>query len=105
MTKKELQAEINKQAMMGMELWNKAVVVESREKMYRCNAQILNLDNHCRALVSYGTPVALFDLETGNFYDFLLYTNGYSKTSARYIAKFRDISRPLITNEFRYYPI
>ena len=56
MTKKELQAEINKQAMMGMELWNKAVVVESREKMYRCNAQILNLDNHCRALVSYGHP-------------------------------------------------
>ena len=105
MTKKEMQAEINKNALVGMELWDKAVVVVSRERLNYCNAFILELDNDCLALSSYGTLVAVFDKKTGFFYDVLRYTYGYTSTSARHIAKFRSKLGKSILKEFRYYPI
>ena len=105
MTKKEKQIEVNKNAMIGMDLWNESVVVESRERLYHCNAFILHLDNHCIALQSYGTFVALFDEESGYLYDLLRYTYGYTATSANHIAKFRNMLRGRIHGEFRYYPI
>ena len=105
MTKKEIQAEINKNAMAGMELWDQAVVVVSRERLNYCNAFILELDNDCLALTSYGTLVAVFDKKTGFFYDVLRYTYGYTSTSSHHIAKFRNMLRGRIHAEFRYYPI
>lgn len=105
MTKKEKQIEINKNAMIGMELWNESVVVVSREQLYHCKAQVLELDNNCLALTSYGTLVAVFDKDTGFFYDVLRYTYGYTSTSAQHIAKFRNMLRGRIHGEFRYYPI
>ena len=105
MTKKEMQIEINKKAMIGMELLNESAVVESREQLYHCKAQILELDNDCLALTSYGTLVAVFDKKTGFFYDVLRYTYGYTPTSAKHIAKFRGMLRNRILKEYRYYPI
>lgn len=105
MTKKELQAEINKNTMVGMELWDQATTVISRERLYHCKAEVLELDNDCLALVSYGTLVAVFDRLTGFFYDVLRYTHGYTATSAQHIAKFRGMLRNSITMQYRYYPI
>ena len=105
MTKKEQQAEINKNVMVGMELWDQATAVISRKRLYHCKAEVLELDNDCLALVSYGTLVAVFDRLTGFFYDALRYTYGCTSTSAQHIAKFRNMLRPLITNEYRYYNI
>ena len=105
MTKKEKQIDINKNALVGIELWEQAVVVESRERLNYCNAFILELDNNCLALTSYGTLVAVFDRSTGFFYDVLRYTYGYTSTSAQHIAKFRNMLRGRIHGEFRYYPI
>lgn len=104
MTKKEKQAEINKKALVGMELWDQGVVV-SRGRLNYCNAFIVELDNNCLALTSYGTLVAVFDRSTGFFFDVLRYTYGYTSTSAQHIAKFRNMLRGRIHGEFRYYPI
>ena len=105
MTKKEMQAEINKNALIGMELWDQSIVVVSRKRLNYCNAFILELDNDCLALTSYGTLVAVFDKKTGFFYDVLRYTYGYTSTSAQHIAKFRGMLRNRILKEYRYYPI
>lgn len=105
MTKKEQQIEINKNAMVGMELWDQATTVISRERLYHCKADVLELDNNCLALVSYGTLVAVFDRLTGFFYDVLCYTYGYTVTSAQHIAKFRNLLRNSILMEYRYYSI
>ena len=80
-------------------------MVEKRERLYSCNAEVLYLDNNCIALSSYHTFVALIDTESGNFYDVLRYTYGYAATSAQHIAKFRNKFRSIITTEYRYYPI
>ena len=105
MTKKEKQIEINKNAMVGMELWDQATAVISRERLYHCKAEVLELDNDCLALVSYGTLVAVFDRLSGFFYDVLRYTYGYTATSAQHITKFRSMLRNSILMEYRYYPI
>lgn len=105
MTKKEQQAEINNNAMVGIELWDQATTVISRERLNYCKAFILELDNKCLALTSYGTLVAVFDRQTGFFYDVLRYTYGYTSTSARHIAKFRSMLSKSILMEYRYYPI
>ena len=105
MTKKEKQIEINKNAMVGMELWDQSIVIVDRKQLYHCKAQVLELDNNCLALTSYGTLVAVFDKTTGFFYDVLRYTYGYTSTSAHHIAKFRGMLRNSIIMEFRYYPI
>ena len=105
MTKKEQQIEINKNAMVGIELWEQATTVISRERLYHYNAEILELDNNCLALTSYGTLVAVFDRLTGFFYDVLRYTYGYTATNAQHIAKFRVMLRNSILMEYRYYSI
>ena len=105
MTKKEMQAEINKNALVGMELWDQAIVIVSRERLNYCNAFILELDNDCLALTSYGSLVAVFDKKTGFFYDVLRFTYGYTSTSAQHIAKFRSKLGKSILKEYRYYPI
>ena len=104
MTKKEHQPVINDIVVDALELWNEGHVV-STTKLNRCKASIVKLDNYCRALLSYGTLVALFDEVNGEFYDALRYTYGYTSTSAKHIAKFRDMLRPLINAEYRYYRI
>ena len=104
MTKKEQQAEINKNAMIGLALWDEAAILK-REKLYHCKAEVLELSNNCLALVSYGTLVAVFDRLTGFFYDVLRYTYGYTATSAKHIAKFRDMLGSSILKEYRYYHI
>ena len=105
MTKKEQQIEINKNAKVGVELWYQATTVISRERLYHCKAEVLELDNNCLALISYGTLVAVFDRRTGFFYDVLRYTYDYTSTSAHHIAKFRGMLRKSILMEYRYYPI
>ena len=102
--KKAEQAIINKAALEGVKLYKNAVAVEKVERLYTCKAYVQYLDN-CIALVSYNTLVAVFDRESGKFYDVLRYTYGYTSTSAQHIAKFRNLFRSLITCEYRYYPI
>lgn len=104
MTKKERQAMINDKVVNALELWTEGNVVRTT-RLNRCKASRVELDNNCMALLSYGTLVALFDEVNGEFYDALRYTYGYTSTSARHIAKFRGLLRPLITTEYRYYSI
>lgn len=102
--KKEQQKSINKKALEGLRLYARSDSVDMTERLYSCNAWVQHLDN-CIALVSYNTLVAVFDRETGNFYDVLRYTYGYTSTSAMHIAKFRNFLRGQIQAEYRYYPI
>ena len=102
--KKAEQAIINKAALEGVKLYKNAVAVEKVERLYTCKAYVQYLDN-CIALVSYNTLVAVFDRKSGNFYDILRYTHGYSNASAQHIAKFRNLLRGRIQAEYRYYPI
>lgn len=103
--KKAEQAIINEKALQAINLIDKADSVIYRERLFHCNAEVLHLSNNCLALNSYGAFVALIDTVTGDFYDVLRYTYGYTATSAQHIAKFRNVFRGLITTEYRYYPI
>ena len=101
--KKAEQAIINEKALQAINLIGRQIPLY-RERLFHCNAEVLHLNN-CLALNSYGTLVALIDTVTGDFYDVLRYTYGYTATSAQHIAKFRKVFRGLITTEYRYYPI
>lgn len=103
--KKAEQAIINEKALQAITLMEQATSVVYRERLFHCKADVLDLDNNCLALISYGTLVAVFDRSTGFFYDVLRYTYGYTSTSAQHIAKFRGMLRNSIIEEYRYYPI
>ena len=57
-------------------------------KLYSCNAEILECMGTL-VLVSYGTPIALFEPIDYALYDCLRVVYGYTATSSQHIAKFR----------------
>lgn len=57
-----------------------------------CNAGIAYI-GHYEVLRSYNTLVALYDSDTNTVYDVLRLVYGYTATSARHIAKFRNLHR------------
>lgn len=75
---------------------------QSSSRLHSCNACVLTSGNYY-LLKSYSTIVAAIDAD-GNLYDFLRYVYGYTSTSAKHIAKFRnDYSRN--GKRFTYRPI
>ena len=61
---------------------------KKRCKLYYCSAEIREF-NGILALVSYGTPIAVFTPSGGSLYDCLRVVYGYTATSSQHIAKFR----------------
>ena len=59
-------------------------------QLYSCRAWYADMGNWI-VLKSYNTIVALFSKETECVYDFLRYVYGYTATSAKHIAKFRNL--------------
>ena len=59
-----------------------------RCKLYSCNAEIREYMG-ALALVSYGTPIALFMADGGTLYDCLRVVYGYTATSSQHIYKFK----------------
>ena len=57
-------------------------------KLYSCNAEIWECRGNL-ALVSYGTPIALFTADDGTLYDCLRVVYGYTATSSQHISKFK----------------
>lgn len=58
-----------------------------RIKLYSCNAEILEYKGFF-ALVSYGTPIAVYAPDNATLYDCLRIVYGYTATSAQHISKF-----------------
>ena len=56
-------------------------------KLYSCNAEIWGYMG-ILALVSYGTPIAVFTLYDRSLYDCLRVVYGYTATSSQHICKF-----------------
>lgn len=58
-----------------------------RHRLYSCNAEIWEYKGFL-ALVSYGTPIALYTPDNATLYDCLRIVYGYTATSAKHICKF-----------------
>ena len=56
-------------------------------RLRKCNAYVSCIGKWL-VLSSYGTDVAIIDIQTGILYDFLRLVYGYTATSARHISKF-----------------
>lgn len=57
-----------------------------------CSAGVATI-GHYEVLKSYSTLVALYDSNTNTLYDVLRLVYGYTATSAKHIAKFRQMHR------------
>lgn len=66
------------------EVFNKR---ERRCRLYSCNAEILEYKGFL-ALVSYGTPIAVYAPDNATLYDCLRIVYGYTNTSNQHISKF-----------------
>ena len=60
---------------------------ERRRSLNSCNAEIWEYKGFL-ALVSYGTPIALYTPDNATLYDCLRIVYGYTATSAQHISKF-----------------
>lgn len=60
---------------------------ERRRSLYSCNAEIWEYKGFL-ALVSYGTPIAVYAPDNATLYDCLRIVYGYTATSAKHISKF-----------------
>ena len=60
---------------------------ERRCRLYSCNAEIWEYKGFL-ALVSYGTPIAVYAPDNATLYDCLRIVYGYTATSAQHISKF-----------------
>ena len=56
-------------------------------RLYKCSARIISYHSYI-VLVSYNTPVAIYDDFTENLYDLLRPVYGYTSTSNQHIYKF-----------------
>lgn len=61
---------------------------KKRCRLCSCKAEIFECDG-ILALVSYGTPIAVFAPEYESLYDCLRVVYGYTATSAQHISKFQ----------------
>lgn len=64
------------------------------QRLDYCTAETFNVGSRYTALRSYNTIVAFYDHETDTLYDVLRYVYGYTATSAKHIAKFRNMMHP-----------
>lgn len=97
--KKQEQLSINAQIEQKMDKYNEVFYDTPEFKM----PPKIRLD-HCQAwtqdfegftvLWSYRSPVAIYDKRDGTLYDILRAVYGYTATSAKHIAKFRNLCKP-----------
>ena len=95
--KKTIQLNVNATILKALDEYNKY-----REKAFctvpqpldYCTAETFNVGRRYTALRSYNTIVAFYDHETNTLYDVLRYVYGYTATSAKHIAKFRNMIHP-----------
>lgn len=101
--KRTNQEQLNTEVMQIIEKFNAACEeVIGVKKLRSCNAKVREYENYF-LLVSYSTPVALIDKNTGILYDFLRYAYCFTNTSAQHIAKFANDYRAV--SSIRYYAI
>ena len=67
----------------------------------KCKAFIFETENYY-GLKSYDSFVAAIDKTTGDFYDFLRLSYGYTATSCLHIAKFKNKYANRIRKEYRW---
>lgn len=93
--KKTEQKEINNRILDFIETYNRFDIETIKaEKLDHCQASIIYTTTtdgrKFKLLQSYNTIVACYDETSHIFYDFLRYVYGYTSTSAKHIAKFRN---------------
>lgn len=60
-----------------------------RERLFSCQAYVTENDTYI-VLVSYRTPIAVYDKRNNTIYDCLRTEYGYTATSAQHVARFRN---------------
>lgn len=93
MTKKEMQKQENMLVenawKIAKSVWHsQSIEIDETERLDYCKAWWYKAGGYI-FLVSYNTCVAFVD-ENGNMYDILRLVYGYTATSAKHIAKFRN---------------
>ena len=78
------------------------------KRLYSCSAEMGIVTGDWVILRSYYTIVAAYNIHTGELFDFLRLVYGYTSTSAKHIAKFRNYCRYEFRNEptiYRWYAV
>lgn len=106
--KKEEQITINHDVLCAIDYYNQELTATGNcHRLDSCQAWWRDIINAKTGevvgtiLISYNTMVA-FTIN-GVMYDFLRYVYGYTATSAKHIAKFRNFTRP--TTVYTYRPV
>ena len=106
--KKAEQIAINHDVLCALDYYNQELTATGDcHRLYSCQAWWRDIINFRTGevvgaiLISYNTMVA-FTIN-GVMYDFLRYVYGYTATSAKHIAKFRNFTRP--TTVYTYRPV
>lgn len=104
MTRKEIQKQENMLVEKAWKLakqvcFSQSIEVDESERLNRCQAFWYKAGGYV-FLVSYNTFVAFID-NKGNMYDILRLVYGYTATSAKHIAKFRNKFRHVSEHTWR----
>ena len=107
MTRKE-QRNINEEVRKAWETFKENYgEIQRTERLRSCSASVITTDRYY-VLQSYSTVIAIIDRATDTLYDALRMVYGYTATSAKHVAKFRQDygqDRWGCTRELRYYDI
>lgn len=96
--KKTNQINVNSTILEALDEYNKYCDTATRTTPRRldyCTAETFKVGSRYTTLRSYNTIVAFYDHETDTLYDVLRYVYGYTATSAKHIAKFRNMMDPV----------
>lgn len=88
---------VNDSILEALEEYNKYSETAQSTTPHRldyCTAETFNVGSRYTVLRSYKTIVAFYDHEENTLYDVLRYVYGYTATSAKHIAKFRNMMNP-----------
>ncbi len=97
MSKKTIQESINKKVLDEIDTFNRYSnenLTTAPRRLDYCTAEMFNVGSRYTALRSYNTIVAFYDYDSDTLYDVLRYVYGYTATSAKHIAKFRNRMNP-----------
>lgn len=106
--KKAEQMAINEEVRKAWEDFNaNSGTVQNVKRLRSCSAEVITTDRYY-VLQSYRTVIAIIDRTTDTLYDALRMVYGYTATSAKHIAKFRQDfggGKWGCNRELRYYDI
>ena len=100
----EINAEVKK---AWSEFQSNHGAIQKTARLRSCSAEVITTDRYY-ILQSYSTVIAIIDRATDTLYDALRMVYGYTATSSKHIAKFRqDYGRDRwgCSKELRYYDI